>query len=753
MAFNVKISERSNNILLFSEYSADLLNNIVNNPEIFNDELYEDKSFDEVICCAEPITFLNYFADCDLQDKAGNLQIMKKLIDGKYDIKFDKIKTSEKHNDPIWFNSTTNFINLRPGILSGGVQSENIFKSIKMGDDNVHAVVVGRTGSGKSVFLHSLINNILLEYAPWEIDVYMADFKKVELSKYAKKEEKYFGGFTPHIKTCAATSEIKYVVSMLSHLVDMMEAREELFTRLSKDKISTFRKDYSKEYKKQFVLPRVLIIIDEFQQMFLEATDNESSAIDELLMSLIKKGRALGFHLLFCSQEMSGALGGSAISNCKIKIALNCDSSVSSEILGNPAAGELDRGYVLVNTENGDEEKNIKYQVPFIDSDTKINDDGKTTTDFDLNIKRVIDKAIKVKYKKTQSFYHEDDIKPINDLESVLTNENVLKRKTSELTAHKEYFDIITLGEGTLYADKKYNIESFYIEKGVNKNILLYSSNITDLAYLQKLFAMNIKNSSINECINFYYDFNSFVSSLYNIQDDLENVEGKSYTFMKYSHTEELNSIIRQYIMRKSIIEASKRNNINDMINSFCNSFFGEDRETENSNIKEKFYKIFNDCPLEEIEKVINNSELNYDEYNYANLILQSYEYKIGKYDFPRVICWINGIEHMQKISDELLNIMMQGMSANIMFIISTNAADLDFKREMISGCDYLFISGRNEKMYDDCDIPYSKKSRNSKVIDFKIKSLNYDKSFKKYKDLSKRQNEVKSFNFDEILI
>ena len=86
--------------------------------------------------------------------------------------------------------------------------------SIQLGDQNVHGLIAGRTGAGKSVFLNTLIHNLLTEYSPWELDIYLADFKKVELSRYLTKYK------TPHINTVAATSEIRYVISMFQYLVD-----------------------------------------------------------------------------------------------------------------------------------------------------------------------------------------------------------------------------------------------------------------------------------------------------------------------------------------------------------------------------------------------------------------------------------------------------------------------------------------------------------------------------------------------------
>ena len=86
-----------------------------------------------------------------------------------------------------------------------------------------------------------------------------------------------------------------------------MNARQNFFALLGIQKITDFREEYG------VVLPRVLFVVDEFQQLFLEATNKESMEIHELIIAITKLGRATGFHLLFASQEMTGTTMGSTL--------------------------------------------------------------------------------------------------------------------------------------------------------------------------------------------------------------------------------------------------------------------------------------------------------------------------------------------------------------------------------------------------------------------------------------------------------
>lgn len=508
-------------------------------------DVYKYENGEKIIICPEPLEFLREFDDVsDNTSKAEEL-FLKKIQSFK-EIVLDKtplLKGTSTYADRMWMNKTLTGINLRPGNLN---DDRDNFSPIRMCDDNVHGLIVGRTGSGKSVFINALILSLITEYPPWELNLYLADFKKVELSRYMNNadEENRHMAFTPHVNACAATSEIRYVISLIKYIVECMNARQELFARLGVTKIQEFRTKYN------LVLPRVLLIVDEFQQLFTEATNREQDEIQTMLNSITKLGRATGFHLIFASQEMSGTLRGNTLANFKIRMALPCNQQISTDILGNSRAVNLERGYVLVNTDSGDELKNMKYRVPFIETDKKDDDEEERKTPFYsfLDEIKLASKFFDLSFKMlSQKFYREELQETENaykaDLDRICQAKNELVRKSNSL------FDAVVLGKSVLYSPKPNDKVSFYIEKGRNKGIMIACPDADNAARVRKLLSENLFRSDV-ETYHYAMEMNNQVLEKYRIKESIKAFPKHKYFSCEIDKALEILQMI--YYLRQS---------------------------------------------------------------------------------------------------------------------------------------------------------------------------------------------------------
>jgi hypothetical protein len=244
-----------------------------------------------------------------------------------------------------------------------------------------HALVAGKTGSGKSTLLHALITNLALHYGPDEVELYLIDFKKgVEFKTYATHA-------LPHARVVAVESEREFGLSVLQRLDAELKRRGDLFRSAGVQDVAAFRGSVERGSVERGredsarstlhaprshspTLPRVLLIVDEFQEFFVE-DDRVSQEAALLLDRLVRQGRAFGLHVLLGSQTLGGAysLARSTIDQMAVRIALQCSEADANLILSkdNNAARLLSRpGEAIYNDANGLIEGNDVFQVVWL---------------------------------------------------------------------------------------------------------------------------------------------------------------------------------------------------------------------------------------------------------------------------------------------------------------------------------------------------------------------------------------------------
>lgn len=256
-----------------------------------------------------------------------------------------------KDGQSIWWGENSTHGLAIPMGPSGATRIEEIV----FGRGTSHsALVVGRPGSGKSNLLHVVITALARLYSPVEVELYLIDFKKgVEFKQYADHR-------LPHARVIAIESEREFGINILSALDKELARRGEIFRSIGANSVGEYRA------KRSEALPRILLVVDEFQEFFSKEDKIKREAA-LLFDRLVRQGRAFGIHLILATQSLANAgLERSTQDQMAIRIALQCSESDSRLILAddNLAARRLSRpGEAIYNDAAGLVEGNKPFQV------------------------------------------------------------------------------------------------------------------------------------------------------------------------------------------------------------------------------------------------------------------------------------------------------------------------------------------------------------------------------------------------------
>lgn len=281
----------------------------------------------------------------------------------KVEVPFEWIMPSRE----TWWTSNTAH-GIRVPIGRFGAQGKQ-FLELGQGTSQ-HVLIAGKTGSGKSTLLHVLISQLAMFYSPSEVELYLVDFKKgVEFKAYASLA-------LPHARVIAVESEREFGLSVLQRLDAELTKRGELFRIAGVNDLAGYR-SYAAAHPDSLAMPRVVLIVDEFQEFFIE-DDKLAQEASLLLDRLVRQGRAFGMHVLLGSQTIGGAysLARSTIDQMAVRIALQCSEADAHLILSrdNTEAQLLSRpGEGIYNPMHGLLEGNHLFQVVWL-NDTKRDD-------------------------------------------------------------------------------------------------------------------------------------------------------------------------------------------------------------------------------------------------------------------------------------------------------------------------------------------------------------------------------------------
>ena len=214
-----------------------------------------------------------------------------------------------------------------------------------------HLLVAGSTGSGKSVFVNSMITSIITQATPEEVRFVMVDPKRVELTIY---------NGIPHLITPVIVDTQK-VVNALQWIVQQMEERLQSLAEEGARDIGSYNEKMSGSDR----MPFLVLIVDELADLMMTA----GKAVEHGLVRLAQMGRATGIHLVVATQRPSvNVITGLIKANFPTRISFMVTSLVDSRTIldGSGAEKLLGRGDMLYLPQ--DASRPVRIQSAFLSS-------------------------------------------------------------------------------------------------------------------------------------------------------------------------------------------------------------------------------------------------------------------------------------------------------------------------------------------------------------------------------------------------
>ena len=149
-----------------------------------------------------------------------------------------------------------------------------------------HMLVAGATGSGKSVWINSMLLSLLVNKSPDELELVLIDPKRVELAPYRD---------LPHLMRPIVTDAGPEAAPTLQAVIGEMMGRYRAMEDAGVRNIATYND--SAETK----LPYIVVVIDELADLMMTSAKD----VEDALCRLAQMGRATGIHLVVATQRPS----------------------------------------------------------------------------------------------------------------------------------------------------------------------------------------------------------------------------------------------------------------------------------------------------------------------------------------------------------------------------------------------------------------------------------------------------------------
>ena len=266
------------------------------------------------------------------------------------------VELSDVISDDAQLHDSSLGISIPIGIIGKDKQCQLVMGSEKSGH---HALIGGATGTGKTILLHNVICNGARLYPPDELVFFLLDYKEgTEFKVYDK---------LPHVQVLSIESSRQFGLSALQYLQEEIKRRGKLFkSEVAVSNIAQYRSKTGES------LPRILVIIDEFQYL-LKGHDKLRTQAAGMLDDISRRGRSFGVHVILSTQSLNEVnLSESTLSNIAIRIAMRMREKDVRSIFSadniSPTTLKVP-GEAYLNNLHGQSEGNVRFKTAYIDGE------------------------------------------------------------------------------------------------------------------------------------------------------------------------------------------------------------------------------------------------------------------------------------------------------------------------------------------------------------------------------------------------
>ena len=412
-------------------------------------------------------------------------------------------------------------------------------------DLSSNTYIIGSAQTGKTTFIQTILYQIMCNYTPDEVNVYVADCGNMAL--------KAFEGAN-HIGGVVTTSEEERMLNLMKLLSNQIRLRKE---KLQDKGLGTYKAYLEAGYTD---LPQIVLVIDNIA-VFREYYPD----YDEFLMSFSRDGLSVGISMIVTSMQ-TNSIGFRVLSNFGSRFAFNCNDSGEYGNL-------FDRCRILPKDVPGRGLCSIEKRV--LEFQAALCVEGKKEIDRINNIKQIVE-MIHQEYGNCKAAPIPQVPKILNATDVVAINPIVYKQGyripigLNFDTVDYEYIDLQSIGLFGISGREKSGKTNFvtHMLSAINKNIF---------GALTEGYIIDNTMGSLEQCSNFGFvkHYSYAASSLEEYVSDIISKLEKRKEIIENSHGMSIEQALKQEPLLLLIIE---NNEVFDLLtaNKTLNSEFNK---------------------------------------------------------------------------------------------------------------------------------------------------------------------------------